>query len=366
MVKQDISKISNSEVNQAGRDLTIVHGLGAADVIAIVKEVVASELSVYTQDAERKAQERVRHFSDTLVKALAEKVSEQLDRFNEPSLQYALREATLSYVKSGKPSDENALIDLMIERVKAEEHTTKQKLIDQAIKIIPQLSAECIAFLSLLVFRSLSLSGDRINLEKWFDTVNPLLDIIQNVTDFDIEYLKQADCTTGLTGIMGGSWMESCISSYDLFFRHPVPYSESKAFMDKYGIVRFDNGFTMNQSPTALPLFVMETLEFQPDDSIRFRLVNKSMVEKLVADNNLSHVKNDVDHLIEVSKPYTQEEVKDYFISRNANWSKAIELLESNRARASMLLPVGIYIGCRQLSLLSGRDISMDTFYGKR
>lgn len=365
MEKQDISKISNSEVNQAGRDLTIVHGLGAADVITIVKEVVASELSIYTQEAEKKAQERVRHFSEELVKVLAEKVSDQLDRFNEPSLQFALKEATLSYVKSGKPSDENALIDLMIERVKADEHMTKQKLIDQAIKIIPQLSAECIAFLSLLVFRYLSLSGNRTNLENWFDTVNPLLDTIQNVTNFDIEYLKQADCTTGLTGIAGGSWIQSCISRYDLFFRHPVPYSESKAFMDKYGIVRFDKGFTMNQSPTALPLFVMETLELYSGDSIRFRLVNKSMVEKIIADNNLAYIKNDVDHLIEVSKPYAQEEVKDYFISRNAKWAKAIELLENDWARASMLLPVGIYIGCRQLSMLSGRDISIDTFYGK-
>lgn len=367
--KQDISKIQDSTINQAGRDITVNYGLSAADIIAIVKEVVASELAIYSHNADKKAEERLNQFSTDLVGKLAETVADKLDKFNEPSLQLAVREAALSFVKSGKDTDEKALIDLMIERVKVDEHSTKQKLIDQAIKIVPNLSSECLSLLSMIVFRSLVLSGKRTVLEHWIDSVNPILEDIQNATSLDIEYLVQADCVTAMSGIMTqDSWLESCPKQNNLFFRHPVPAQTASAFMSKYGItVMKGGGFTL-ANPSLFGgveqtvIFFAEMMDFCQDGTIRFNVTNSDIAEKLIARFN-APVRDDINSLINASTLFSPEDVKNYFINRNTKWAKAIDLLDGQRLRSFNLLPVGAFIGARQLSMLSGREVALETFY---
>lgn len=366
--RQDISRIQDSTVYQAGGDLTINHGLSASDVIAIVKSVVSSELAIYSQNAEKRAEERLNQFVEDLVEQLAQQVSDKLNRFNEPSLQFAVREAALSYVKSGKEADEKALVDLMIERVKVDEHTTKQKLIDQAIKIIPSLSTECLALLSLIVFRSLTLTGERVALERWIDSMNPVLDVIQNVTSLDIEYLTQADCVTAMQGIMvHDSWMEMCPRQNDLFFRHPVPIEAASVFKQKYGIASFDKRFMVAHNALLggekSVIFIAQLIQLCQDGTIRFMLSNSSLVDELITGFGLPSVREDVYKMIQASALYSPEDVKRYFIARNPKWEKAIDLIDGGRLRAFNLLPVGAYIGSRQLSMLSGREIALETFY---
>lgn len=366
--RQDISRIQDSTIFQAGGNLTINQGLRASDVLAIVKDVVSSELAIYSQNAEKKAEERLNQFSNSLVEQLAKQVSDKLDRFNEPSLQFAVRNAALSYVKSGKEADEKALVDLMIERVKVDEHTTKQKLIDQAIKIIPSLSSECLALLSLIVFRSLTLTGTRVALERWIDSMNPVLDIIQNVTSLDIEYLTQADCVTAMQGFMvHDGWMELCPKQNDLFYRHPVPVDAASEFKQKYGIASFENGFTV-ANHTLLGghdsvIFIAQLLQICQDGTIRFMLSNSSLVDDLITRFSLPNVRNDVYKMIQASALFSPEDVRKYYIARNPKWEKAIDLMDGQRLRAFTLLPVGAYIGSRQLSMLSGQEIALETFY---
>lgn len=367
--KQDISRIKDSSINQAGRDLVVNYGLSASDVIAIVKEVVASELAVYSKDAEKKAEERLNQFLGDLVEQLANKVSERLDRFNEPSLQFAVREAALSYVKSGKETDKKVLIDLMIERVKVDEHTTKQKLIDQALKIVPSLSSECLALLSIIVFRFLTLTGERVALEKWIDSVAPILDTLQNVSSLDIEYLIQADCVSAMSGIMThDSWMEECPQQNNLFFRHPVPVSVAERFKAKYGITSAGEGFAMTNpaqygnSVNTLVFFV-RLIQFNQDGTIRFNLTNTNLVDELINGLNMHSVREDVKELINASALYSPDEVKAFLISRNTGWAKALELIDGNRLRSFTLLPVGAYIGSRQLTMLSGQEVTLEMFY---
>lgn len=160
---QRISEVENSTINQAQRDVVVYNGLGAADVIAIVNKVVALELSQYSHNAEQKLEERLSHFSGKLVEELAQKVSDKIDRFNEPSLQFAVREAAIGYIKSGAEDVEDNLVDLMIERVKVEEHSTMQQLVDQAIKVIPTLSSETLALLIFLLLDNSLLVGQKTN-----------------------------------------------------------------------------------------------------------------------------------------------------------------------------------------------------------
>lgn len=368
--KQEVRSLDNSVVTQVGGDVNINYqGLSAADVIAIVKSTVASELAIYSCKAETEAQERLQKFSDDLVGQLAEKVAEKLDRFNEPALQFAVREAALGYVRSGSETDEANLIDLMLERVKVEEHTTKQKLIDQAIKIVPTLSAESLAILSLFAFRQLTCTGVRDEYIKWLLSINCVVDAVAKVNTLDVEYLIQAGCATGLLGLKKFlSWEESCLKTADLFFRHQPPEEEIKAFMDSIGIEKREDigGFStvaFGKEAQEFLVFIATTMIILPEMQMGFNLVNRNALEEAFQKRGLSHLMDPLKRFIESAQPYSKEEVAQFFVNLNPNWHKVIELLDDEQFSTLKLTPVGAYIGIRQLTLLTGREIPIEIFY---
>lgn len=365
--KQEVSKVKDSKIIQAGRDVLINTGLNAADIIAIVKEVVASELAVYTQNAEIKAEERLKEFSEELVEQLAQKVSDKLNRFNEPALQFAVREAALSFVKSGKELDKNALIDLMIERVKVDENTTRQKLIDQALRIVPILSQECLDLLSLLVFRNLQHFGLRDHILPWYKSIDDIIDRAPRIRKLDIAFLSQAGCAIALPGI---SFSKKCrdvfLENYDLLFRHPASFEESCAFKDKYGIDVSKDGVTVRRSffrDDQTLLTILSTFLFHLDGTLSFNVTDSKYMFSTLHKAGLDCIKPDVEKLINASPKYSQQEVKDYLISINPRWDSAISLLDQDEICSIKLLPVGEYLGTRQLSLLLGRDVPFEAFY---
>lgn len=367
--KQEVKHIDNSEVNQAGRDLIINQGLQASDVIAIVKSVVASEIAKYAQKAEDKAVERLKRFSDDLVGNLAEKVADQLDRFNEPSVQFAVREAALGYVKSGSEADENNLIDLMIERVKVEEHSTKQKLIDQAIQIIPTLSAESLALLTLLAFRQLTFRGNKQEYLKWISSINGVVNDVTKVRSLDVEYLAQAGCATGMSGLRAYiPWEETSLKNADLFFRHLAPLDDVNVFLANINVQPMVNnkGFTtLSSGQEAQNLIVLLAHCFiePPEMKVGFNVVNSGTVNEVIQKLGLDSVTPHFQKLKDASKPFTNAEVRNFYENLNPNWGKVIDLLNSERLLSFQLTPVGVYIGSRQLAHLSGREIPIEIFY---
>ena len=367
--KQEVSHLEHSTANQAGRDLIINQGLNAADVIAIVKTVVASELAIYAQKAEGKAEERLKVFSVNLVEKLAEEVFGRLDRFNEPSVQFAVREAALGYVKSGSETDMNNLIDLMIERVKVEEHTTKQKLIDQAIQIIPTLSAESLALLSLLAFRQLALRGYKHDYVKWISSIDSVVNEVSRVGALDIEYLVQAGCATGMLGLRTFKpWEEAALISADLFFRHPASQDAINNFLTSIGVQRIEDnkGFTtmssVHDAQSLIKLFINCFIEL-PGMNVGFNVVNSSTVIEVIQKQGQDRVLPHFQKFKDAAVPYTNAEVRSFFEGLNPNWGKAIDLLNSERLLSFQLTPVGVYIGSRRLAHLSGREIPLDIFY---
>lgn len=367
--KQEASHLENSEVNQAGRDLTIYQGLQASDVIAIVKSVVSTEIAIYAQNAEIKAEGRLKEFSDNLVEKLAETVSDRLDRFNEPSVQFAVREAALGYVKSGSETDENNLIDLMIERVKVEEHTTKQKLIDQAIQIVPTLSAASLALLSLLAFRQLTFRGNKQDYLKWISSIDSVVNEVSRVGALDIEYLVQAGCATGMSGLRAYKpWEEDALITADLFFRHPAPQDAVNVFLANIGVqpIEGNKGFTTvssGQEAQNLIMLLVNCFIELPSMNVGFNVVNSGTVNEVIQKQGLDSVLPHFQKFKDAALPFTNAEVKSFYEGLNSNWGKVIDLLNGERLLSFQLTPVGVYIGSRQLAHLSGREIPLDIFY---
>lgn len=173
--EQNISDISNSTINQANGNI-INKGVSVKDVLDIVSCVVADKMTIYQQQAEFTAQQRLNDFKQKLVDELKGKGEDTFKRFNQPSVQVAARKAALGYVQSGEIEDKDNLVDLLIERVSVEEKTTKQHLIDEAIEILPSLSIECLRLLTFMAFADLMKQGTVSDYEKWIDSVNPIIE----------------------------------------------------------------------------------------------------------------------------------------------------------------------------------------------
>ena len=144
--------------------------------------------------------------------------------------------------------------------------------------------------------------------------------------------------------------------------------SVAESFKAKYGITSMATGFTManpaqyGRSDKTV-VFFARLMQFNQDGTIQFNLTNSNLVDELINGYQMPSVRDDVYELINASALFTSGDVKNYFISRNARWAKALELIDGNRLRSFSLLPVGAYIGARQLTMLSGREVTLETFY---
>jgi hypothetical protein len=372
--RQVISKVQNSTIIQVWGDLIINSGLSLSnlgafvkELVADIKEVVASELANCTRNADRIVEERLQHFSDDLVEQIANRVTDKLDRFNEPSVQNAVHDAALSFVKSGNESYERVLIDLLIERVRVEEHTTLQRLIDQAIKVVPVLSPACLDLLSLVVFRHISYSGTRDKMLDWIKSMGGIIQRASRISNLDIAFLSQADCVSSIPGsLLTKKWCDIFRERYDLFFRHPVPRDVSAAFMQKYSVrwenrsLLFDEVFLRNN--VAILSFLSAFL-FHSDGTITFNLTDTKTLLDGLQRGGLDNLRSDIETLVQSSRVFQQQEVRRFFVGIDPNWDDAISLLDGEPLRSIQILPVGFYIGTRQLSMLSGRDVPFDIFY---
>lgn len=363
---QVIRDITGSMVNQAGGNVVVNnYGMSPTEVISIVRELVSSDMAVYRRQAERTAQDRFEEFSSKLEGRIEEKISDRLSRFNEPSMQLATRDAALGYIRNGNLYEAEALIDLLIERVLVEEHTTGQKLIDQAIRILPNLSNECLALITLIAFSNLQRSGSKSVYAKWIECMNPVIDILPKVNGLDIAYLMQAECAALMPNLSRlPSFVSKQMKSADLFFRHPASEKFSEYVKERYQIDFVDGDITVGKGYNEQEIIdFISTFMFNESQRFFCLRTASSEVREILTKKNMTMLMEDLNVFLRESKPFTEEEIKDVFISVNPNWKTAFELLERADMRSTYLTPVGNYIACRQITALSGKNVDLGLFY---
>ena len=263
---------------------------------------------------------------------IVKKVSDKLNRFNEPALQFAVREAALGYVKSGSDLDEANLLDLMIERIKVQEFSTKQKLIDQAIKIVPTLSNNCLTLLSLLGFKKLFFTGCKEDFNNWFKSVNHIIDSLPDVSLLDVGYLQQ---------------------------------SITEKFKYKYGLRYDTNGHLCSCYEQSGPFksFIIKYLGL--GNNVKEIIVNWSSlkgIRDILNRNKLEYLIDDIQEMYDSSVPFSKDEVKSYLNSINPRWSYVLDLFSRKDIKSYTLTAVGYYIASRVLTN-EDNDIPVELFY---
>ena len=368
-----VSDVSgNSMVNQAKGNIYNIsnnnNGLQIADVVPLVQALVKSELGVCQLQAENTVLRRFNEFTASLESEIEKKVSDKISRFAEPAMQFAAREATIGYLKSGDPAEGEALIDLLIERVKEKERTSKQFLIDEAIRTLPKLSRENIAALTLITYDKLAVTGNKNSLDNWIKCLTPILDIVPKINRLDIEYLVQADCVSAssISIAQTENWYERSRKNYPLAFASPIDASFSMEFTEKYGIhikedqILFSSSETMNHI-----LALIQTLKFNKDGTITPLLLKRENYADFFQSNGLNSMQPDIDKLLSHIEIISEEKILSYYAEYHPNWPTAIKMLNERPINGFTLKPVGAYIGSRQLTKLYGNEVDLNLFFSK-
>lgn len=367
-----IGRVSdNSTVNQANGNIYNINngnnGLQIGDVIPLVQALVKSELEVCKLQAENTVLLRFDEFTKSLESELDKKVSDKISRFAEPAMQFAAREATLGYLKSGDSEDREALIDLLIERVKEKERTSKQFLIDEAIRTLPKLSRENVAVLTLITYAKLCVTGNMQALENWIKCLDSILDIVPRINRLDIEYLVQADCVSSSVFGQSEDWIEQNRKNYPLAFVSPIDVSISKEFMEKYGI-NFDEerDAILFSPPSNTPnhaITLSQILKFNKDGTITPLLLKQDNYVDVLQKSGLGSMQADIKELLSHLDMVSNEKINSYYEKFHPNWPIAIKLLNERPINSFSLKPVGAYIGSRQLTKLYGKEVDLNLFF---
>ncbi|MGN0032824.1 MAG: LPO_1073/Vpar_1526 family protein [Candidatus Limimorpha sp.] len=359
----------NSVVNQANGNIYNIsnsnNGLQIGDVVPLVQALVKSELEVCKLQAENTVLRRFNEFTTSLESELEKKVSDKISRFAEPAMQFATREATVGYLKSGDPVEGEALIDLLIERVKEKERTSKQSLIDEAIRTLPKLSRENIAVLTLITYAKLYVEGNVQALDNWIKCLNPILDIFPQINRLDIEYLVQADCVSALALAQREDWIEQNRKNYPLAFVSPIDASIAKAFMEKYGINREGNAITLSTYFKTVDqcITLFQIFKFNEDGTIVPLLLKQDNYANILQKAGLGSMQADIEKLLSNAETMSNEKISSYYKKFHPNWSVAIKLLNERPINSFNLKPVGAYIGSRQLTKLYGKEVDLNLFF---
>ena len=222
--KQEIDRITNSTINQAGGDVYVIKGVSAVEVVQICNDIMRAQMSIYTQQANESAQKRLDSFCKkftTRLTKVEEIISKQL---KEPSIQIALYESIKGSIDGNNDELTDELIDLMIDRMSIPERCSKQFIIDAARRVLPKLTQSHIAFLALKVFSDLKLGGNsEVVSEILFSKLEQLLVNCTTISDLDIDYLSQVGCFGNPKMLINKRSIESILLSiYDLLLGPPL------------------------------------------------------------------------------------------------------------------------------------------------
>lgn len=356
--EQQATDINHSIVSQANGNVVnnFNCGISAETAMEICKCVVKAELAVYTQNAEVEAQKRLSEISEKTIDRITSLKEDLLQRFNEPAIQIALNETFKSYMASGDEELGDNLIDLLIERLNTEERTTDQALIDEARSIVPKLSSETVAFLTILVFSRLIFPYNRTQYDALIVKLAPFAGKLKDITSLDIAYLKQVGCGTGISAFSTTESLESSLlSSYDLFFRKNISLDTFNGITQKYpqliGITQLNNfGYIIS-------MFSME------QQSLYFNVTNTKAVTEAYHQAGKDFLLPIFEELKASAVPFSKEDVCTYHIQKDTRWKYAFDILKKQEVTSFVLNPVGVYIGIRQLTRICEKPIPMSIFY---
>lgn len=350
-VSQEVKGNEGANIIQSAGDTNIVqYGVSTEEVVNVCTQVVRTILDIHSVEAEKRFQERLDNFCNSLVPKLQEHVrNDVLESFNEPAIQYALRESIKACVEVNDEELTDDLVDLMIERMSVAPRTTDQYLIDEARRTLPKMNKVHLNYLALRVLLMLQIGGGRETLTDFFaKKLSPILQCVSNASLLDIDYLGQIGCLGNHHLFLTPDSMEKeLLMIYDYYFRHPCS-------VDDFNDVLHDHPLNEQQAVNVWNLMESETSTLKPKHTSGKSL--ESLDEQYKAEKSFVN-----DLVSKKCRKMTVEEVQSELVRLNPAWRAALDIM--NVSKLPSLSTLGQYLGLRYLSKITGHKLPMSLFY---
>lgn len=154
MTDQDQRVTEGSTALQAARDIVVVHQGISPDKMSEILVSMATQLSLYRDEAMQVVNARMDSFRDEILKRFAEEGQANSAAFRDPDFQYLIGEAQNAYARSGDEAVRDTLVDIIARRSLETGRTRLALTLNDAATKAPFLTAEEFAALSLVYTKS--------------------------------------------------------------------------------------------------------------------------------------------------------------------------------------------------------------------
>lgn len=141
----------DNSTNYQANTIVVKQGMSYEDAREIALDVFKSNYLTLSQKAAETAIERVKVFTDNLLKELMEREPEAIKNMEKPDIQNAVFVGQRAYAYSGDDELGKLLIEVLVERATLTERTLTQIVLHESLSIIPKLTAIQLDTLTLLL-----------------------------------------------------------------------------------------------------------------------------------------------------------------------------------------------------------------------
>ena len=325
----------------------------------IAMRLVRQEMAVLSEEAKEEMRACVNEcVQKVLEQVMEKKLEEKLEEFSKPAAQWAFYSILKGYMQSETEEQREMLVDSMIDRMQQEWNSTERIIIDSAIEILPKLTPATLSTLGLLQLREqifLAPFGTMIDL--YFCSLTPLAEQMERIGMLETEYLRQEKLIIPLPGVMPTVPLERLmLTNYDLFFRKPLPAGVYEAYCKEHPEA---HEAVTDEPMQACMMWIDGTNGGQTGFCCPSSKVLKATLRKRQQEYIIPHV----DVLMGMMSPFTEQEVRDYFVKFTPVWKRLFDLFSSAEFTRYSLSITGQYLGGKILAKVShGKPLPLSSY----
>lgn len=347
-------------INQViGNNNIIINGDVNAEIGVLSKianQLLSTELDKLTAEAREYMNAAVNECVQTIKKRIVEaKIESKLFEFSKPSTQFAYYSTLKGFAISETIEQREFLVDTFIERILSSWDSSEKMILDSAIDILPKLTPQALSTVGLLQLRhQLTNASIGVELNQYFASLTPFAEKMAQLNSVDIEYLRQERVILPLSGLQTSLSLEKyMLNQYDLFFRHPLPEGVYEDYCKMHPEAH--EAVSGDQLGAC-----MMWIDATNNNVSSFCCGTSRILKNRLKEGHQDYIIPHVEALMSMMPPFTDQEIKKYFITLSPSWEHLFKLFSSDIFVSHVLSITGNYIGGKVLAKVShGRSLSL-------
>lgn len=345
-----------------GSNNLIINGdiVANEEILTIVSaQLLKRDFILLSQEAKAEMQACVNDcIQKVLAQVLEKKLEEKLTEFSHPSTQWVFYSTLKGYTQSETQEQRDMLVDSMIDRLQENWNSTERMIIDTALDILPKLTPATLSTLGLLQLRhQITIAPIGVMIDQYFSRLTPLAELMADIGMLETEYLKQEKLILPIPGLkVSDTFEQYMLKTYDLFFRKPLPDGVYQEYCNKHP--------EAHEVVTDTPFpSCMMWIDGTKNNQTSFSCPNSNMLKESLIERHQEYIIPHVDALMGMMPPYSEQDLREYFINLTPAWGRLMTLFSSEVLKHYTLSITGNYIGGKILAKAShGKPLPLSNY----